>query len=300
VTVQFPVFLGSRGKAIADTAAISAPLQAFTLGTEVGVPTGTSLTPTTGIPGFDATESLTLTHPISGATTTVTASVFRRRSWTTKIQPTPTAGSTWLFDQCEFNVASDFQCVDLIDTNGVNNQMAPIAVFRQCTFNGDNITNRGGNIGFAWMDRCDVRNCVDAVGGLYYSVIMNSNFIGGGTSVDDHADGLQCAGIGKTTLYHNWISSGTGPGQSSAMLFKNDFSAIDDVKVYYCGLDRGGWCMQFRGDGPASGDVTNVDVRYCRWQNNHGFGPVDFAEATVTGWVDNALTNGTVISNPAP
>lgn len=291
--------LGAAGRRL-----YSAPLAPFTLGTQVGVPTGTSLTTTSGgnvlVGTADATETLTLTHPITGVQEVrESVPVWRRRRWTSTPVFTPASGATWLFDECEFDVPLDNWCAEVVDTNATNNIMQPLCVFRRCTFDGNSSTGRALLAGYTWVIDSHLANCEDGMQGGYYSVVIGSNLIAGDDGqADPHSDGFQCAGIGRTVLYRSWCSAGTGPGASQAIRFGTEFSAVTDVKIYYCGIDRGGWSLQFRGDAGAGAGITDVTVVGCRWQDNAGFGPVDTENTTGFTWVDNKYADGTVINSP--
>ncbi len=278
---------------------VQAPTGPFSVGSEVGVPTGTSLTSTSGLPAADATETLTLTHPLTGATVDRTVSVWRRRRWATTMVATPPSGATYLFDECEFSVTSDNWTAEIVDTNATLDLMAPQAVFRRCTFDGNSSCGRSLLASFVWVIDCHVADSEDAWGGAAYSVATGTNFVAGDDGqFDPHADGVQNAGLGHTVLYHCWCSAGVEAGASQAVRFGTEFSAVENVRVYYCGLDRGGWTLQFRGDAGAGAGITDVHVVGCRWTPTSGFGPKDFEETTGVTWTDNALMDGTPITYP--
>src|ERR1044071_3602955 len=56
------------------------PTAAYTLGVDVGVPTGTTLTPTTGLPAADDTTTFTITHPVTEETADLAVSKWSARS----------------------------------------------------------------------------------------------------------------------------------------------------------------------------------------------------------------------------
>lgn len=142
-------------------------------------------------------------------------------------------------------------------------------------------------------------NCEDGFFGGSYSVLMHSNLVAGDNTntAEPHSDGFQCAGTGVTTLYHNWVSAGVGRSSGQSIRFGTEFGAVDNVQIHYCALDRGGWQLQLRGDAGA-GDISNVDIKHCRWVNNAAFGPHDIEETTGVTWVDNAYMDGTPITYP--
>lgn len=297
---------GDAPDASASSAAgVSAPTSAFTLGTQVGVPTGTTLTNVSGgtvnIGTADGTETLTLTHPITGATADRSVKVWRRKRWTSTPTFAPPVGTTWFFDECEFSVSLDnFVCIIDDDVNGTNDLMQPLCVFRRCTFDGNDTCARAFLGGYSWLIECDLNGAADGWGGGYWSVGIGNNIVAATNGDPEaHSDGFQNAGIGHTVLYHNWISAGTGPGASQAVRFGTEFSTVDDIDIYYCGIDRGGWSMQIRSN--TFPNITDVSVVGCRWTLTSGFGPTDFGDdTTVTTWIDNKLVDGTVVPNPVP
>ena len=277
---------------------IAAPTGPFALGTEVGVPTGTSLTNTSGIPSPDATENITVTHPITGSQNTMSCSVFRRRRWTDTPFFNAGAGVHYYFDECEFNITSDNSCVDINPTNGINNLMQPTYIFNHCTFDGNDTTGRCIVEGYAWARYCHLSNAEDAWAGNYYTVIEHSNLIcTTDGQVDPHSDCVQVNSVGQWVLYHNWMSAGTDSSAANAAVRAGtEFAACDNMKCYYCGLDTAGSStVQIRGDAGA-GDITNIDFQHNRWTRNLTSDPADIAETTGITWVDNAYFDGEVIN----
>lgn len=288
-----------------DVASVSAPTAAFTVGTQVGVPTGTSLTNTSGLPAADSSETYVITHPITGASSSRSVSVWSNRRWTSTLTVTPGSGATYLFRNCQFENTSDNWCVEVVDTNGTNDLMQPLVVFDHCTFTGNDTTGKCLLAGYTWIVSCDLSHAEDAWSGLYWSVAKDSNFVAstdGG--LDPHQDGLQCAGIGQCVVYHCWCSAGTDSGANSALRLGTEFSAVTGVFIHYCGLDDGGYTLQCRGDSGA-GNIGTLSVVGCRWtgsapNGNAAFGPADFVE--VDGpltWSDNKfIGDGSSIASP--
>lgn len=277
-----------------------APTGPYAVGTAVGVPTGTTLTATSGLPAADAVETYTITHPVTGASSVLTVSVWRNRHWTSTLTATPPLGATYLFENCLFENTLDNWCVEVGDANYTPNQMVPLAVFDRCTFDGNDSCGRALLAGCTWVIDCHLTGAEDAWGGGYHSVAIRSNFIptnDGG--IDPHQDGIQIAGIGDFTGWQCWMTAGTDPAANSGFRAGTDFSAIANVGLYYCTLSRGGYSLQVRGDAGGRG-VTGFRAVGCRWVPDAGFGPVDFEQATIAEWVDNAYTNGTPIPNPVP
>lgn len=283
---------------LAASATPPVPTAAYALGTEVGVPTGTSLTTRTSLGSPTATETYDLVHPITGQTSTINVSVWRHINFTQTITPQPGAGNHYRFDECSFTGQGNW-CVEVDQTGRTNDIMVPLAVFTSCSFDG----GAGGGLtskcllgGSAWVIDCDMRNAEDGWSGWYYNVGMNSNFLGLGATIDLHSDGVQCTDTGHSVFYRSWFNT-AGPGASQSFRVGTEAGATDDVGVYYCGLDGGGYAMQFRGDSGA-GDITNVTVVGCRWTTGHEFGPIDVEQTTGVTWTDNAYFDGTVIDSP--
>lgn len=277
-----------------------APVVAPALGTASGVPTGASLTSTSGLPASDATTSLLLVHPLTGAVAVRPAPTWRRRRWTATINPHP-VGVTRLFDECEFNVSLDNFCVDLNDADGVPDLMAPLAVFRRCTFNGNSTTGKCLVGGFLWLINCHLSGAEDGWAGLYWSVAIGSSITASTDGQPDpHADGIQMSGIGHSVIYGCWLDAGQDSDTANAPLrVGTEFGAVTDVQVVNTTFSGSQHGAQFRGDAGA-GDITGVVFRGNRWIGPQFYGPTDFQETTVTSWVDNAYVDGTPVPNPAP
>lgn len=280
-----------------------APLTPYTLGTEVGVPTGTTLTPTVGLPAADDTGTFTIIHPVTLVSAERTVSIWRNRSWSATLTVTPPLGATYLFENCYFENASDNWCVEVDETNSTLDVMVPLAIFNRCQFNGTDTCARATLAPFAWMYDCHIGNGEDAWGGAVYAVGIRCNIIAATDGqIDPHSDGIQISGAGRTTMYQCYISAGEEPDANSAFRAGTEFSAVVDVWLYYCGFDRGGDTVQLRGDAGA-GDITGVQVVGCRWtglppKGLAGFNAAFAAETTIDIWTDNAFSDGTPIVSP--
>lgn len=284
---------------VTASATPSVPTSQFTRGVNVGVPSGTSLTTRTSLGSPTSSESYTITHPVTGATNTRTYSVYRNIRFTQTI--TPAAGSPTTpirFDQCEF-LGQGFWNVEVNSTGRSSDIMTPLVVFTDCNFDG----GAGGGLtskcllgGACWVIRCDMRNSEDGWSGWFYNVGIESNFLGYGATIDLHSDGVQSTDTGKSVFWRSFFQT-LGPGASQAFRVGTEAGAVDDVQVYYSGLDGGGYAMQFRGDSGA-GDITNVIIIGNRWTRLASFGPKDFVETTGVTWSDNAFTDGVVINYP--
>lgn len=285
------VFAGASGPA--------APLAPYTLGTEVGVPTGTSLTDRSSLGSPTSTNvTYTIVHPETKDSAELNMDqVWENIHFTTTITPGPGA-ENWLFRNCSFE-GPGFWNVEVNNSGARQDVMDPLVVFDHCSFDGgsDGTTDKNLLGGYCWVIDCDMRGAEDGWSGWYYNVGLRSNFVAHGATIELHSDGVQCTDTGRSTFYQSWISAGTGPGASQAFRVGTEAGAAQDIGVHYCALDRGGYAMQFRGDSGA-GDITNVQVVGCRWTRNHEFGPVDVEQTTGGTWVDNAYFDGEVIPSP--
>jgi hypothetical protein len=278
--------------------AVTAPTAAFTVGTQVGVPTGTVLSSRASLGADDGSESYELVHPVTAATATRTVVVWRRKRFTARIDLNPGAGVSWLFDECGFEATNDFWCVDN-SGSPTNDQMQPSVIFRRCTADGGNLINRVLSGHRVWIDGCHITGGADAWQGASYSVIMDSNVIAttDTRNPDPHADGVQLTDTGHWTAYHSWFSAGAFAGSNAAIRIGTEFGATTNIDVRYCGLERGGYTVQCRGDSGAA-DISTVTFIGNRWANNAGFGPIDFTETTGITWSDNAYIGGATIPSP--
>jgi len=285
-----------------------APAAAFTLGTQVGVPTGTSLTPTEDLPSPDATETITLTHPVTGATRDVEVLVWQDRLWTDRLSLSPGVGETYLFRRCEWDVTGgggNFFAVDVDPTNGAEDQMEPLVIMRDCTLLGT-LTDRVLHASHMWLERTHVEGTDDAWYGMSHSVAAVCNFIARAGAEGSHCDAVQSVAGGNFTLWRPWMEAeeafpeAAEATSNAALRIGTDVAAIDGVTVRYAGLSGGGYSLQVRGDPPLL--VSNVDVQGCRWLDDARFGPVDFGEpgeVTDVTWSDNAyVLGGDTITSP--
>lgn len=277
----------------------SAPTAPYTAGTEVGVPTGTSLTNRSSLGSPTHTgETFELVDPVTLDSAEPTVSVWRNIRFTATITPNPGVGETYLFENCEF-IGAGFWNVEINNTNGRQDVMDPLVIFHRCSFAGgsDGSTDKNLLGGYCWVIDCDLQGAEDAWSGWYWCMAIGSNFIAHGVDAEMHSDGVQCTDTGRGIFYQCWISAGTGPGASQSYRVGTEAGAAQDLGVYYCALDGGGYAMQFRGDAGA-GDISNVTVVGCRWTRDHAFGPIDVEQTTGITWSDNAYFDGETIPSP--
>ena len=290
---------------------ISAPTGPFASGTQVGVPTGTSLTTRTSLGAATGSESYTITHPILGAQATQTRSVWQNMKFTSTFTVSTTTAAPYLFRNCRWEVDGTVWTVEVDQANGVNDQMQPLVVFDHCEFQGLGDSNAGVAGSFCWLINCDVQGmpgttipsgASDGWDGAAYSVAVDSNLIAGTNFnlPDPHSDGMQCTGTGGITVYHCWIDAGGSAGANSAIRVGTEDGNVDQVDVFYCGLNDGGYAAQFRGDAGGARNITNIRFRGNRWTTTAVYGPTDFVNTTVTEWTNNAYFDGTTIPNPSP
>jgi hypothetical protein len=292
----------------------AAPEEPFTNGTEVGVPTGTTLTTRTSLGASNGgTGVKTLTHPVTGDVEERPVQIWQNLRFTetfTITNPDPETQS-YLFRNCRWDVPETAWTVEVDQATGVNDQMIPAVIFEYCEFQGQGNSNIGAAANFSWFENCDVQGMLtaspasgasDGIQGAAYTVVIDSNVIAGTNEdlADPHSDGIQCTGTGHSTLFHCWLSAGASEGRNSAVRFGTEDGGIASVQVHYCTLDNGGYAAQFRGDAGA-GNITGVSFVGNRFTRTAVFGPTDFEETTVVEWTDNAyLDDGEIIPNPAP
>jgi hypothetical protein len=287
------------------TAGVTAPTAAWSVGTVVGPPTGTSFTATTGLPAQDTTTNYVLRHPVSGVSATRLATpTWQNRSWNAVIELGgvlgPTSGNSYLFRNCLFSSSADFRAVEVLDANATpGTQMIPLVIFDRCTITGNDVLGRALTAGAVWLNQCHLTGAEDAFGGGYWSVATQCNFIATTDgAADPHQDGVQIAGVGLGTFYRCWMDAGPTPEANSAFRAGTDFSAIAGVQLYYNGFARGGYNVQLRGD-PGARGITGVEMVGNRWLPGAGFGPIDSVDTTYTAWSNNRYTTGGIINQPA-
>ncbi len=296
--------VGVPSPAVNSTAA--APTSKPVVGTDVGVPSGTSLTASSGLGTFDTAVSRTLTNPETGATRTFTPTRrYYRRRWTSTIVPRPGVGECYWFQQCEIDVTGDFFCVDGDSANGSGTLLQPLFVFEDCTLKGNDSVRTGFVGGDAWFERTAITNCEDGISGLYHTAFidgLSAMTTDGGP--DSHSDGMQCSGIGNLLIWGSWLDAGQPSETANAPLrIGTENSAVDDCGVFYTTFQGSQHGLQIRGDAGA-GDVTGVRVQGCRWAQVPFYGPTNPAELTVDLWTDNryldGVNGGASVPNPAP
>ena len=303
--------VGVRGVSgsIASTFAFSAtatefgpPLVAWTSGTDVGVPTGTTLTTRTALGSPTSTGTFTLVDPSGRETgSTIDVDIYEAIEFTTNVVfPHSTTGNARLFRNCFFHVVGETRMVEVDEVgHQTSTYMAPRTIFDHCTWDGESTTSRGIQGGNAWLEYCDIKNCEDGWGGMYCSVAIHCNFVANTDGlVDPHADGIQFAGIGRSLVWHCFVSAGEVAGAASqALRVGVEFGSNTDITVAWCGLDggAGGWTYQVVG-----GTNTAMSV-YDSVILPGGFGSVDFEPgSTITRWerVYSDTYGGTYIPVP--
>lgn len=282
----------------------AAPLVPYVLGSEVGVPTGTSLASRTSLGSANGgTETYTLNDPRGVLSqSSVSVSVWEDIEFTGTITANVPSGQHWLFRRCRFLNSSDNWCVE-VNPLGSTALMNPAVVFEDCAFDGDDSCGRALLGGGTWLVRCHLSNAEDAWGGPYDSVVIDSNLIATTDGqTDPHQDGLQIAGIGNVIAWQTYFEC-LDPEASSAFRVGTESSAVDLIDLRYCTFSGGAYSLQVRGDSGA-GDITGVTVEHCRWTGSApkglaAFGPTDFVEATVSSWADNRfIGDDSVIGSP--
>lgn len=281
----------------------SAPLAAYTPGSQVGTPTGTSLTATTGLPSPDSIVTWTGTDPITGAVVSIpNVKKFFRRSWAATLGSTVPSGEVWWFAE------GSAYTVDIDTSSGANNRLSPTLIFSDFTIGptGSSHADKALTSQRTWLDRCDVNqlvgangNCEDGWIGAAYSTILRSNIRAGvGTNTTDpHADGIQLLDTGEFAAYLTWIDGGVmdPPLNGNAAIRQGtEFGAATNIRVWYCGIGGNSFNnVQFRGDnGPASSPITGVSFRGNRWCSDGAGFEYDFQQeggggTMISEWSDN-------------
>lgn len=289
----------------------TAPTGPYLSPTQVGVPAGIALTDRVSLGSPTGTETITLTHPITGVSVQHAVTVWEGIRFTGMFTVTPPAGVTYLFRNCRWEVAGAYWCVEVYSPNAVLDQMQPLAVFQRCSVQGMGSSYVGVSGSFLWLIGCDIEGMTsaspasgasDGWQGAAYSVAIDTNIVAGTNTnlADPHSDGVQNSGGDNLTLYRCWISSGKSQGRNASLRCGTDTGPINNVDVYYCGLDDGGYVAQFRGDAGGGHGITGVRFKGNRWTPASVWGPIDFELTTVTEWTDNAYFSGAPILNPAP
>lgn len=298
----------SRHWNVATSEPTAPPTAAWAVGTDVGVPTGTSLTTRTSLGSPTSTGTYELVDPTGRESpVTVDVDIFEDIEYTVGIVAQRTTGNVRLFRRCRFAIAGGTTLLECDEegNSGTTSYMTPRAIVDHCTFDGNSATTKcisGGNV---WVIDSHLANSEDGAGGPFCSVFIRCNVIGNTDgAVDPHADGVQLLGIGKAVFWHSFISAGSIPGAASqALRIGAEFSGNDDVYIAWCLLDgdAGGWTLQARGDNNPTEDNTNITVRDTVVLPG-GFGSVDFVESSVALWerVYSDTYGGTPIANPAP
>lgn len=293
-------------RAIETPVGVSAPLGPFTIGSQVGVPTGTSLTTRTSLGsanGTPAAYSLVDPRGVLSSTSPTPDRVYEDLLFdNTTITLNVPVSERWLFRRCRFtNTLDNWTCE--VNPLGSPTIMDPAVIFDHCEFDGDDSCGRALLGGGVWMYRCHLSNAEDAWGGPYDSMIIESNLIATTDGqVDPHQDGVQISGAGRVVGWRSYFEC-LDPEASSAFRVGTEFSAVDDIDLRYSTFSGGAYSLQMRGDSGA-GDITGVTVIGCRWTGSApkglaAFGPTDFVETTVTTWSDNAfLGDASTIPNP--
>jgi hypothetical protein len=309
-----------------------APLAAFAAGSEVGVPTGTSLTATSGIPTQDATVSFSRTDPITGGGVSLSGvKQFSARSWASTVSTTVPSGEVWWFDRCRFAPSGgNFFAFDVDTSNGANSRLSPTLIFTRCDFGPGSAgtCDKALTANRAWVEDCVVgalssgqSTCEDGWTSCVYCTVIGSNvWAGVGANVTDpHSDGVQLTDTGSTAFYRCWLDGGPMVGAlqgNAGIRCGTEFGALDDVWCWYCGIGgKSGNNVQFRGDnGGASTPITGVNFKGNRWCSDgasflHDFQQEAGGPAMIEAWVDNKIgvnctiggtpyTAGDVISSP--
>jgi len=289
---------------------VTAPVQPFTAGVQVGVPVGVSLADWSTLGAATGTETYRITHPVTGEIADLDVEVWEGIRFTSTFTVTTTPDAPRLFRNCRWEVPETAWTVEVDQANGALDQMTPLAVFDHCSFQGEGNSNIGLAANFSWVIACDIEGMVtpspasgasDGLQGAAYSVLIDSNLIAGTNEdlPDPHSDGVQNTGTGHLTIWHCWLSAGASAGANAALRVGTEDGAVTAIDVRHSTFDDGGYAVQVRGDAGGGAGVTGVTFIGNRWTRTAVYGPVDFVQATVTEWTDNSYLDGELIPEPA-
>jgi hypothetical protein len=285
---------------------VSAPTGKFTVGTQVGVPTGTSLTSRSGSVGSPtgADETYHLVDPRGERTAVdVTVKPFDQIAYTGDIALNPPSGQVYLMRRCSFTSSGAAELADLSSVTPTGDVMSPKVIFEDCSFDGSDTSSKCVTGWSLWLVRCYLTGASDGISGLMESMLVDS-LIEATTdgSADPHQDGSQILGGTDVVYWHCWIEA-LDASATSAVRIGTEFGAVDSIDYMWCTLGGGAYTIQIVNNGPS---VTGVRVRGCRWQGTPpkglaAFGATDILAGSISEWTDNKyLGDGTTIANPAP
>lgn len=279
------------------------PAAPYTLGTEIGVPTGTTLTDRFPVGTPDGVETVEIWNPYTNERRTKSVIVWEGKRFTTDtITPSPGVNETFLFRNCKFDIAAVNRLLELSETNARSDVMDPIGILDHCEVDGHNSSTRGIVGSYLWLLYTDIRNCEDGWAGLAYSLAWRCNFLAANDGgPDPHADGTQMSGTGFSFTLECWCSGGPDTNATnSGQRYGTESSAVTRIVMQYNAYDYGGYSLQVRGDAGLGPGIDNVTVEHSRWTRNHLYGPVDFqqVDGNTLVWNDNAYFDGEGIINP--
>lgn len=288
------------------------PTAAYALGTEVGVPTGTSLTTRTSRGSHTSTGTYELVDPTGRQPNrTVNVLIWENIlfSGIDKMVAFPASGTdVWLFRNCRWDTSGALWCVEFDSETNPGDYMHPKTILDHCEIDGNLTSDKSAIGGSAWVVDTDMRRSEDGWAGVFCSVSIHSNFVGGTDGLaDPHADGMQHNGIGKVVHWNNYYYDGGVAGAASqALRFGAEFGPNDDCYVAWCKIEgsvNGGWAFQMRGDNsPTTGNTGFIVHDNVVVPGGSGGDGVDCVETVITSWERNYLNTygGTLIPNPAP
>ena len=287
-----------------------APVAPFAAGAQVGVRTGVSLADRSTLGAATGTETYRITHPVTGETADLDVEVWEGIRFTSTFTITTTPDAPYLFRNCRWEVPETAWTVEVDQANGALDQMTPLVVFEHCSFQGLGNSNIGLAASFSWVIACDIEGMAtaspasgasDGLQGAAYSVLIDSNLIAGTNEdlPDPHSDGVQNTGAGHLTIWHCWLSAGASAGANAALRVGTEDGAVTAIDARYSTFDDGGYAVQVRGDAGGGAGITDVTFIGNRWTRTAVYGPVDFVQAVITEWTDNAYLDGEIIPEPA-
>ena len=239
--------------------------------TTTGVPTGTTLTPSSGmlttttngqvIDALDITGGITVIHDnVTITNTKVFVSGFFRGIL-------HTSGTNLVVTDCEISNAS---------ADGINSTSGASATFTRCH-----------------VHDCDDNMKIGSNVSLFDSYLHDYR-----VTANSHNDGLQIPSGSNIIVSGNRID-GQFQDQTSAIIIKSDFGEIDNVQILNNRLSGGSYTLYIRG-GNGGGTPTNVTVTGNTFElNSAAFGAFSYDTPTASHiWNTNVWSDGS--SYPSP
>lgn len=246
-------------------------------------------------------ENYTITHPLTGETSTIPVRVIRGQTITQAMRFQLTSG-TVLFDNCIISLSGagwhgmyiEYGPDDAWITDDV---MKPRVIFNHCSWDAPDKQWVNGVLGHSyWVMNSRTQNFDNGfdVGGM--SVFYKNNIYGGTVHTDAHTDGIQFYGGKNTSIVQNWIDIKGTMGETGAINFSTDFGNVGESWIVANTIGGGTYTLYLDRTNP--GDLYDITVKDNRWVDNSWmYGPAVVDNVTNLTWQGNrTLISGTVIN----